>query len=1402
LLTCAELESISGEAGNFQVAVRQQPRFIDLDRCTGCGDCAEACPVTLGSEFEQGLGTRKATYKLYAQAIPSAYAIDKRDRSPCTNACPNSVNAHGYVALISQGKYREAMEVILRTLPLPGVLGRICPHPCETACRRGEVDAPVAICALKRFVADQVDIEEVPVPEIERREEQVAIIGSGPAGLTAAHFLALEGYRVTVFEALPVAGGMLRVGIPDYRLPPEVLDKEIRAITRLGVDIKLNTALGRDTGIDDLFAQGYRAVYLAIGAHRSLNLNIPGEDAEGVVPGVELLRQVNLGELKSVEGRAVIVGGGDVAIDAARSVTRLGAEKVTILYRRTRVEMPAREQEVEEALAEGIEIHYLTAPQQILTKGDEVVGIQCIKMALGEPDSSGRRRPVPVPGSEFIIEAELVVPAIGQTPDSGFLAEHGGIALSRWGTIEADEVTFATNVEGVFAGGDAQTGPWVAIGAVAAGREAAVSISRYLRGEDLRAGREPEESAQENFVPIPEDVEVRARAEMATLPAQERARGFAEVEQGLTEEQARAEAERCLNCMACCECLECVKACKAEAVDHSMQPRRATLEVGAIITAPGFRAFDPSRFDTYAYASLPNVVTSMEFERILSAGGPFHGHLVRPSDHQEPRKIAWLQCVGSREFNKCDNSYCSGVCCMYAIKEAVIAKEHSKNGLETAIFFMDMRTYGKEFEQYYVRAQENGVRFVRCRVHSVDPVPHTDNLRLTYVTEAGELLSEEFDMVVLSVGLESPPEVTALAENLGIEVNRNRFAVTSSFAPVETSKPGVYVCGAFQGPKDIPLSVMEASAAAGAAASTLAGARHSLVEEKTFPQERDVGTEVPRIGVFVCNCGVNIGGVVRVPEVVEYARTLPHVVYVQENLFSCSQDAQENLVSVIREQDLNRVVVAACSPRTHEPLFQETLRNSGLNKYLFEQANIRDQCSWVHAEHPDAATRKAKDLVRMAVARAGLIEPLPMPAVPVTPSALVVGGGVAGMVCALNLARQGFKAHIVEQKDRLGGQALQLTKTWRGEDIPGYIERLVREVSEHPEIEVHLNSRVSEASGFVGNFRTTVACNGDKGERQVEHGATILATGAHPSTPQEYLYGKSDRVFCWHELDEAWESERVKNAKSAVFIQCVGSREPQRPHCSKICCTFSVQKAVELKKRNPEMEVSILYRDLRTYGEREDMYQEARALGVLFIRYSLDRKPVVTEAQDGSLEVQVVDHILQRPITLKPDVITLASAIETRGMEELARMFKVPLSQDSFFLEAHMKLRPVDFATDGVFVCGLAHYPKPLDESIAQAQAAAARAATILAQGEIEVEGVVASVDEALCRACGKCVEVCPYGAPELVDIGGGVMVSRIQEAVCKGCGACAVACPTGAAAIRHFTDTEVLSMVEAALCE
>ncbi|MGW8223267.1 MAG: FAD-dependent oxidoreductase, partial [Syntrophobacteria bacterium] len=750
------------------------------------------------------------------------------------------------------------------------------------------------------------------------------------------------------------------------------------------------------------------------------------------------------------------------------------------------------------------------------------------------------------------------------------------------------------------------------------------------------------------------------------------------------------------------KCRACEKFCPAEAVDFEQEGQIHQLEVGSIILAPGFKPFDPKVYEGYGYGTYPNVITSMEFERILSASGPFQGHLVRPSDQETPKKIAWLQCVGSRDLHSGSHGYCSGVCCMYAIKEAIIAKEHAHEDLDTAIFFMDMRTYGKDFDRYYNRAKdEHGVRFVRSRVHSIEPsASNSGDLNVHYVDEDGTLQEEIFDLVVLSVGLEISKDLHKLAETCEVELDENGFAEASCFRPVETSRPGVFTCGAFSGPKDIPYSVMEASAASAASAALLADSRHSLSKSKTYSDEIPVTDEEPRIGVFVCHCGINIGSVVDVPAVREYAATLPQVAYVADNLFSCSEDTQHLLREAITEHKLNRVVVAACTPRTHEPLFQETIREAGLNRYLFELANIRDQDSWVHQAEPEKATEKAKDLVRMAVAKVSLLEPIERLQVPLNKSGLVIGGGVAGMAAALNLADQGFQTYLVEKEDHLGGQALKIKETWKGEDVGSFVAEIIKRVEGHKKIEVLTNSEVKGVSGFVGNFFSAVA-NSDS-TREIEHGVAILATGAHSIEPDEYLYGKSDLVFRWHELEEAIgdKPEMAREAKAAVFIQCVGSREPERPYCSKICCTHSVQSALKLKEINPEMDVYVLYRDLRTYGPREDLYKEAREKGVIFIRYRLDDKPVVEEVadEDGNKKmlVTVTDHILNRPLSITANFINLATAIYPKDHEELANFFKVPLNEDKFFLEAHMKLRPVDFATDGVFVCGLAHYPKPI----------------------------------------------------------------------------------------------------------
>jgi heterodisulfide reductase subunit A len=848
------------------------------------------------------------------------------------------------------------------------------------------------------------------------------------------------------------------------------------------------------------------------------------------------------------------------------------------------------------------------------------------------------------------------------------------------------------------------------------------------------------------------------------------------------------------------KCRACEKFCSAEAINFADKEEKLKLKVGAVIVSLGFEAFDPGQYETYHYASFPNVVTSMEFERILSSTGPFQGHLQRPSDGKEPEKIAWLQCVGSRDINRCDHGYCSSVCCMYAIKEAVIAKEHAGSDLDAAIFFMDMRTYGKDFERYYDRAREDqGVRFIRSRIHTIDEDVESHDVMLQYADEEGTLHVETFDMVVLSVGLQTPDALVELAGRLKIGLDEDQFVQTGAFSPVMTTRKGVFVCGAFQEPKDIPYSVMEASAAACEAKAILHKARGSLAKKKTFPAQKDVSTEEARTGVFVCNCGTNIGGFVNVPEVAEYARTLPGVIYVEENLFTCAQDTQEKMRDVIEKEGLNRVVVAACTPRTHEALFQETLMDAGLNKYLFEMANIRNQCSWVHSQEKEEATEKAKDLVRMSVARAQLIQPLPQPTISVNSNALVIGGGLSGMTAALGLADQGFPTFLVEQSGELGGQALHLSHTWQGEEIAGQVKDMVKKVKGHSLIKVYLESTVKEGTGFVGNFETTLS---QKGKAvSLKHGAVVIAVGGEEHEPSEYLYKKDARVMTHLELDKAMSKgeKKVSGAKTAVFIQCVGSREPERPYCSKVCCTHSMKAALRLKKLNPDMQVYVLYRDIRTYGQREELYREARDRGVLFIRYDLEHKPVVKK-KGKNISVTVKDHILGRDILIKPDLVVLASAIVPRDNASLAQMYKLSLNEDGFFMEAHAKLRPVEFATEGIFMAGLAHYPKPVEESLAQAKAAASRASVVLSKEELSVEGVVSNVNEVMCRGCGKCVDACPYHAISLEEHEGGKEVAHVQEALCKGCGACAVACPTGAASIYHFDDMEVLTMVEAAL--
>ncbi len=843
------------------------------------------------------------------------------------------------------------------------------------------------------------------------------------------------------------------------------------------------------------------------------------------------------------------------------------------------------------------------------------------------------------------------------------------------------------------------------------------------------------------------------------------------------------------------KCKACEKFCPTEAIKFDDKEASVTLNVGSVIVTSGFKPFDPSNFDNYQYATFPNVITSLEFERILAAGGPTTGHVLRPSDNQEPAKIAWLQCIGSRDLNRCDNEYCSSVCCMYAIKEAIIAKEHIGNNFEPAIFFIDVRTHGKDFEKYYERAKAEGVRCIRSRVHTITEADETGTLALSYVSESGEMIDENFDMAVLSVGMEPSDSAVDLAEKMGVEINGYNFIQTSDTTPVATSRPGIYVAGAIQGVKDIPESVMQASAAACRAGVNLASARGTLINEKEFPSESDVADQAPRIGVFVCNCGVNIGGIADVPAIAEYAKSLPDVAYVEENLFSCSQDTQDKMVEVIKEQKLNRIVVAACTPRTHEPLFQETLRNASLNSYLFDMANIRNQCTWVHSDDKETATEKSKDLVRMAVNRASLLEPIPDISVEIEKSALVIGGGVAGMTAALSLADQGFPATIVEKSSDLGGAAKDLKTTWKGQDVKGYLSGLIDQVKQHSDIDVLTDAQVVDASGFVGNFETQVS-NGDD-TRTVKHGVTIVATGGTAADTDEYLYNQNPRVMRWHDLEH--EPEKLKDAGSVVFIQCVGSRDDNRPYCSRICCTSSILQAISIKEEDPETDVFILYRDIRTYGEREALYKKAREKGVIFVRYSLDSRPKVVEVDDG-LEVDVFDPILQRNLKIKADYVNLATAIDPADNASISEYYKIPLNAENFFMEAHAKLRPVDFATDGIFLCGLAHYPKAIDESIAQAMAAAGRATTILAKDSVQISPLVSQIDAEKCIGCGLCDEVCAFNAIELEEIEGKGYRAKNIPASCKGCGLCAASCPQQTIDMLHFRDAQIVASICAAV--
>jgi len=1101
----------------------------------------------------------------------------------------------------------------------------------------------------------------------------------------------------------------------------------------------------------------------------------------------------------------------------------------------SREQMPAHRWEVEAAEEEGITLYPSLSFERILPdENGRACGVECTRVSSFSFDEVGRLNVEKVLGSNHVIPCDTVIFSVGQRAGLAFIPDDAGIGLTDRKTIAINPNTFAATRPGVFAAGDSVSGTAFVIEAVNSGHKAAESILRYLQGEAIEPPPRPE-------LPVVrlthQEIEGRlARGEikrsgripMPILPVNQRIDNFAEVEGGYDDASAQAEASRCLACGICSECMSCTFVCGVNAINHDMPPHQEMLKVGAVILAPGYQTYNAQLSEEYGLGRYPNVVTALQYERMLSASGPTKGHIQRPSDASKPKRIAFLQCVGSRDQS---HDYCSSVCCMYAAKEAIMTIEHarteSRDGggegdVHCQIFFMDTRAYSKGYEEYYRRADKKyGVKYTRCRLSDIKEDPKTKNLTVRYSRpyEGSSALEEEsFDLVVLSVGMEISDSVKELGRSLGIELDDYGFCHTTLFDPLQSSRPGVFVAGPFREPKDIPETVVEASGAAAAAARLLSPSRYTLAKIQEYPPERDITSEMLRIGVFVCHCGSNIGGYLDVPGVAEYARCLPGVVHAEDNLYTCSQDTIAHIIEQVKALNLNRVVVASCTPLTHEPLFQDVIRQAGLNPYLFEMANIRNQCSWVHANDWEGATQKALSLVRMAVARAARLQPLKTSQVAVNHSALIIGGGAAGMTAALTLADQGFPVHLVEREAELGGNLRRLryftpdiapsnSKSSKSRSPQDYLSELVAKVQGHSLITTHLGAELVNIGGFKGNFVSTL--QRERGTFQVNHGVTIVATGGVEYKGKEYSYSSDPRILTQLEFENLLaEGATTQDLNSVTMIQCIG---PAERYCSRLCCTTALKNALRLKESNPAAEITILYRDIRTYGFKERLYTQARREGIRFVHYDFDRKPEVTVASagnssDDALQVRFWEPILGKEMLINPDLVVLSTpVVPPRGTKELASLLKLSTDMDGFFLEAHVKLRPVDFAADGIFMAGAAHYPKFLDETIAQAQAAASRAAGILSQESMLTNARVAVVDAQKCVGCLTCVRICPYDVPRVSSgyqgVGSILGAAFIEPAICHGCGTCVAECPARAIQLMHYTDTQVLTKLDALFC-
>ena len=1242
LIPNAELTALEGTAGTFTAKVRCDPRYVNTDLCTGCGACVEKCPIELPSEFEQGLSKRKAIYKLYPQAIPNTFSITKRGTAPCRKACPANISVQGYVALTQVGKFEEALALVRRDNPFPGITGLACPRPCERACTRKEVDHAIQIRALKHFLYEHEAKQKgkITFPEpVPAKNQKVAVVGGGPSGLTAACFLRLQGYPVDLFEAGERVGGSLNK-LSEKVVSPEVRQAEIDAILALGVKTHLNSKMTKEEILGKLSLE-YQAILLA------------------------------------------------------------------------------------------------TGPAPRPKKGEE------------EEASSGTAE-----------KDDL----------SGIFREF-------------DPVTLQTDLGSVFVCGEMALGKKPFIHSIGSGKEAAISIDRILQRQNLREGRD-----------LPERIGRPTAEEMETVNTETL---LNPVEKGKVEaeESARLEADRCLACGVCCECYQCVEACQAGAIAHEDKEKILDLQVGSVILSPGFETMPGNLKSEFGYGVYPNVITSIEFERLLSASGPTAGHVQRPGDGKDPRRIAWIQCVGSRDTS-CNRDYCSSVCCMYATKEAVIAREHDPD-IEATVFFIDLRAFGKGFDDYVTQAEKkHGVRYVRAMVSKVYEDSETENLELRFVDEEGAIRSEEFDLVVLSVGLQIDEKVKEQAKLIGVDVDPFGFTQKPTFDPLATSRSGVFTCGVFNGPKDIPETVSDASGAAACASGILSRARGTMLEEEIFPTEIPVepGQET-RIGVFVCHCGINISAIVDVKAVAAYAKTLPGVVYANNMLYACSQDNQENLREIINEHRLNRVVVASCSPRTHEPLFQDTLQQTGLNKYLFDMANIRDQCSWVHRTDNERATQKAMRLTRMAVANVTQSAPLNESEIQIRSELLVVGGGLAGMIAAKEAAQQGFPVFLVEKEEELGGNLKTLRRTAEGDDVQAFLNEIRQEVLRTPDIQVLTGAMVVNHTGYLGNYTTEVMTSAGTA-RTLEHGAVVVATGGREARPDLYGLGTEDNVLTQSDLERRLQDEpdKLKGIESVLMVQCAGSRDEERPYCSRICCNQAIKNARTLKALRPNVRVDILYRDVRSYGLSELNYLAARKEGINFIRYDPEDNPLDIVLENGKAKVTLKDVSLQSRVQLQGDLLVLSVGIDAEENEELATQLKTPRNEAGFFIEAHAKLRPVDFASDGLYLAGLAHYPKSIPETISQAKAAVARAATILSKESLRLSGIVSYVNPEHCAVCLTCVRACPYGVPFVNE----EHTAEINPALCHGCGICVAECPAKTITLRHYTHGQILAKIEA----